>query len=48
MTRIEPYSDKEVKFVLKDLLKDKQFLDFVKNNLNFPLQNFFLYLVPNF
>ena len=34
MTRIEPYSDKEVKFVLKDLLKDKQFLDFVKNNLN--------------
>ena len=34
MTRIEPYSDKEVKFVLQDLLKDKQFLDFVKNNLN--------------
>ena len=34
MTLIEPYSDKEVKFVLQDLLKDKQFLDFVKNNLN--------------
>ena len=34
MTRIEPYNDKEVKFVLKDLLKDRQFLEFVKNNLN--------------
>jgi len=34
MTRIEPYSDKEVKFVLQDLLKDKQFLNFIKNNLN--------------
>ena len=34
MTRIEPYSDKEVKFVLENLLKDKEFLNFVKENLN--------------
>ena len=34
MTRIEPYSDKEVKSVLEDLLKDDQFLNFVKENLN--------------
>ena len=34
MTRIEPYSDKEVKFVLENLLEDKKFLNFVKENLN--------------
>lgn len=34
MTRIEPYSDKDVKSVLEDLLKDEQFLTFVKDNLN--------------
>ena len=34
MTRIEPYNDKDVKSVLEDLLKDDQFLNFVKENLN--------------
>ncbi len=34
MTRIEPYSDKDVKSVLENLLKDEQFLTFIKDNLN--------------
>ena len=34
MTRIEPYNDKDVKSVLEDLLKDEQFLTFIKDNLN--------------
>ena len=34
MTRIEPYNDKEVKFVLNNLIQDKQFLNFIKDNLD--------------
>jgi 1-acyl-sn-glycerol-3-phosphate acyltransferase len=34
MIRIEPYTDKEVKSVLTDLLNDADFLNFVKTNLN--------------
>ena len=41
MTRIEPYSDKEVKSVLEDLLKDDQFLNFVKENLNSSTSKFY-------
>ena len=34
MIRIEPYTDKEVKSVLKNLLEDKAFVKFIKTNLN--------------
>ena len=34
MIRIEPYTDKEVKSVLKNLLNDETFSNFIKNNLN--------------
>lgn len=34
MIRIEPYTDKEVKSVLKNLLDDKAFVKFIKTNLN--------------
>ena len=34
MIRIEPYTDEEVKSVLKNLLEDKAFVNFIKTNLN--------------
>jgi len=34
MIRIEPYSDKEVKSVLTNLLKNDEFIKFIKSNLN--------------
>ena len=34
MIRIEPYSDKEVKSVLTNLMKNDEFMKFIKSNLN--------------
>mgnify|MGYP001302269572 CR=1 FL=1 len=34
MIRIEPYNDKEVKSVLTNLMKNEEFMKFIKSNLN--------------
>ena len=34
MIRIEPYSDKEVKSVLTNLMNNQEFMKFIKSNLN--------------